>query len=59
MSARRRGRRQAVIRDGLKEGERVIVEGIQKVRPGMAVAATEAPPAAAPPAAGASPQRQG
>jgi membrane fusion protein (multidrug efflux system) len=35
----------AVIADGLKEGERVIVEGIQKVRPGMAVAATEAPPA--------------
>ncbi len=40
---------QAVIEDGLKEGERVIVEGIQKARPGMVVAATEAPPA--PPAA--------
>ena len=37
---------QAVVQDGLKEGERVIVEGIQKVRPGMAVAASEAPPAA-------------
>ncbi len=37
---------QAVIEDGLKEGERVIVEGIQKVRPGMVVAATEMPPAA-------------
>jgi membrane fusion protein (multidrug efflux system) len=36
---------QAVIAEGLKEGERVIVEGIQKVRPGMVVAATEAPPA--------------
>jgi membrane fusion protein, multidrug efflux system len=34
---------QAVIQDGLKEGERVIVEGIQKVRPGMVVAAAEAP----------------
>jgi membrane fusion protein, multidrug efflux system len=31
-----------VVQDGLKEGERVIVEGIQKVRPGMAVAASEA-----------------
>jgi membrane fusion protein, multidrug efflux system len=37
---------QAVISDGLKEGERVIVDGIQKVRPGMVVAATEMPPAA-------------
>jgi membrane fusion protein (multidrug efflux system) len=36
---------QTVIQEGLKEGERVIVEGIQKVRPGMVVAATEAPPA--------------
>jgi membrane fusion protein, multidrug efflux system len=45
---------QTVIQDGLKEGERVIVEGIQKVRPGMVVAATEAPPApAAEPKAGA------
>jgi membrane fusion protein (multidrug efflux system) len=49
---------QAVIQDGLKEGERVIVAGIQKVRPGMAVTATEAPPvppagqAAAQPTAG-------
>jgi membrane fusion protein (multidrug efflux system) len=34
---------QAVIQEGLKEGERVIVEGIQKVRPGMVVAAAEAP----------------
>jgi membrane fusion protein, multidrug efflux system len=38
----------AVVRDGLKEGERVIVEGIQKVRPGMAVAASEAPARATP-----------
>jgi membrane fusion protein, multidrug efflux system len=43
----------AVVRDGLKEGERVIVEGVQKVRPGMAVAASEAPPAAPAPATGA------
>jgi membrane fusion protein, multidrug efflux system len=35
----------AVVKEGLKEGERVIVEGVQKVRPGMVVAATEAPPA--------------
>jgi membrane fusion protein (multidrug efflux system) len=35
----------AVIEEGLKPGERVIVEGIQKVRPGMVVAATEAPSA--------------
>jgi hypothetical protein len=33
----------------LNEGERVIVEGIQKVRPGMAVAASEAPPAGSSP----------
>jgi len=33
---------QAVVQDGLNAGERVIVEGIQKVRPGMAVAASEA-----------------
>jgi membrane fusion protein, multidrug efflux system len=38
----------AVVQDGLQEGERVIVEGIQKVRPGMAVAASEAPPASPP-----------
>ena len=44
---------QAVVQDGLQEGERVIVEGIQKVRPGMAVAASEAPPASRPPAQGA------
>lgn len=41
----------AVVQDGLKEGERVIVDGIQKVRPGMAVAVSEAPPQ--------SPQREG
>jgi membrane fusion protein (multidrug efflux system) len=42
-----------VVEQGLNEGDRVIVEGIQKVRPGMAVAATEAAPAA--PAGGAPP----
>ena len=46
---------QVVIQDGLKEGERVIVEGIQKVRPGVAVSASEAPPS---PVAQ-DPQRQG
>jgi membrane fusion protein (multidrug efflux system) len=44
---------QAIVREGLKEGERVIVEGIQKVRPGMTVAATEAPPAGPAPGQGA------
>ena len=29
--------RQVVVREGLKEGEKVIVEGVQKVRPGMVV----------------------
>jgi membrane fusion protein, multidrug efflux system len=36
---------QVVVEGGLTEGERVIVEGIQKVRPGMAVAVSEAEPA--------------
>jgi membrane fusion protein, multidrug efflux system len=35
---------QVVVEDGLNEGDRVIVEGIQKVRPGMAVAVSEGPP---------------
>ena len=30
-------KQQPVINDGLKHGERVIIEGVQKVRPGMAV----------------------
>ena len=34
---------------GLKAGEKVIVEGLQKVRPGQAVAATEMPPVTANP----------
>jgi membrane fusion protein (multidrug efflux system) len=34
----------AVIASGLKEGDRVIVEGIQKVRPGQEVQATVLPP---------------
>ena len=37
-----------MVQAGLKAGERVIVEGIQKVRPGMVVAASEGPAAAAP-----------
>ena len=32
-----------VVSDGLKEGELIIVEGIQKVRPGQVVAASVAP----------------
>ena len=49
-----------VIEEGLNDGERVIVEGIQKVRPGMAVEVSEEPPvrpagqAAVPPPSGAS-----
>jgi membrane fusion protein (multidrug efflux system) len=35
---------QVVVASGLNEGERIIVEGIQKVRPGMTVAATEMAP---------------
>jgi SOS-response transcriptional repressor LexA len=32
-----------VVTDGLKEGELVIVEGVQKVRPGQIVSATVVP----------------
>jgi membrane fusion protein (multidrug efflux system) len=35
--------RDVVVTDGLKEGELVIVEGIQKVRPGQVVTATTVP----------------
>ena len=35
--------RDIVVADGLKEGELIIVEGIQKVRPGQVVAASVAP----------------
>ncbi|HET6520867.1 MAG TPA: efflux RND transporter periplasmic adaptor subunit, partial [Geminicoccaceae bacterium] len=35
-----------VVKDGLQEGERIVVEGIQKVRPGMQVAASEIGPGA-------------
>jgi membrane fusion protein, multidrug efflux system len=40
---------QVVVQSGLEAGDKVIVEGIQKARPGMAVAASEAPPASPPP----------
>jgi multidrug efflux pump subunit AcrA (membrane-fusion protein) len=44
-----------IVREGLKPGERVIVDGIQKARPGSKVnptaAAASAPAAAAQPAA--------
>jgi membrane fusion protein, multidrug efflux system len=49
----------AVIDSGLKPGERVIVEGAQKVRPGMQVAVQQSAPSAAgqpQPAAGRAPQ---
>jgi hypothetical protein len=32
-----------VVTDGLKEGEQIIVEGIQKVRPGQVVTTTVVP----------------
>jgi membrane fusion protein (multidrug efflux system) len=35
--------RDVVVTDGLKEGELVIVEGIQKVHPGQVVSATVVP----------------
>jgi len=38
---------QWLVEDGLASGDRVIVEGLQKVKPGMAVTAVEAPPDAA------------
>jgi membrane fusion protein (multidrug efflux system) len=41
-----------IVTEGLKAGERVIVEGLQKVRPGATVKAEEAKPAAAPAAQG-------
>ena len=43
VGARRDG--MATIEEGLKEGDRVIVQGQQRVRPGMVVAAQLAPPA--------------
>jgi membrane fusion protein (multidrug efflux system) len=36
-----------IIEQGLKPGERVVVEGVQKVRDGMPVKVTAAAPAAA------------
>ena len=63
-----------IVSAGIKPGERVIVEGIQKVRPGLVVKAelkpasaatsapaqpTPAPPAAAPPAPPASKPKSG
>jgi len=38
-----------LVDSGLVEGDRVIVEGLQKIQPGMPVQATEAPPAVAKP----------
>jgi membrane fusion protein (multidrug efflux system) len=50
---------QVVVRTGLEAGDKVIVEGIQKVRPGMTVAATEAPlPGPAPSEGAAQPAAQ-
>ena len=46
---------QWLVEDGLAAGDRVIVEGLQKVQPGVPVTAVEAAPAAAGDAAAASP----
>ena len=46
---------QVVVQKGIQTGDKVIVEGIQKVRPGMVVAASEAPPADPAPSQGAGP----
>jgi membrane fusion protein (multidrug efflux system) len=35
---------EVVVADGLKEGDRIITEGIQRVRPGIKVQPTEAEP---------------
>jgi membrane fusion protein (multidrug efflux system) len=37
-----------VVTGGLKEGERVVLDGVQKVQPGMTVQAVNAPNQAAP-----------
>ena len=50
---------QVVVESGLNEGERIIVEGIQKVRPGMTVAVSEAQPATPTPAQGAGQPTEG
>jgi membrane fusion protein (multidrug efflux system) len=34
----------AAVLDGIAEGDRVVVQGIQRVRPGQPVVATDAPP---------------
>ena len=59
----------AVIASGLQENETVVVDGVQRVRPGVVVAPGPAapepsmggnpPPAAAPPAAGGAPAPTG
>ena len=38
-----------VVAEGLQQGERVVVEGLQKIRDGLVVAASVLPPVAAPP----------
>jgi membrane fusion protein (multidrug efflux system) len=48
----------AVVESGLKPGERVVVEGLQKVRPGMLVNAQERPPQQEQARSGQQPQSQ-
>jgi membrane fusion protein (multidrug efflux system) len=47
----------AAVTDGLREGENVIVEGVQRVRPGQAVSPAPAAPAAPSAASGGAPPR--
>lgn len=44
-----------IVKKGLEGGETIVVEGLQKVRPGMAVTPTDKPPPAAPPGKGPEP----
>ena len=48
-----------VIEDGLKPGERVVVEGLQRIQDGMTVVAKAAPPPAPAGAAASEPAGQG
>ena len=48
-----------VIEEGLKPGDRIVVEGLQRVKSGMTVAPKEAASAAAEPASDAGPEEAG
>ena len=48
-----------VIEEGLKPGEKVVTEGLQRIQDGMTVVAKPAPAEAATPEAGAAPAASG